>query len=213
MPLDRGDRHEVPNVGYILLGEVVTFVAKQPYQRYVLDHVLADGYHACRFIDSMAKYRCEANVSDRFPDPAAGDVAPSSDATAGWAARSWIWHLTNLDGSRGQSVLSEKTRNLMLEAPPMPLKPRPDGTYYGLGWDSIGWQDKAFMMFKDGSYQGMRTFMKRLPAGVCWALLYNASMDFDAVDNQISVSTVQDVRRLVEGIEKYPDIDLFKEYP
>jgi hypothetical protein len=38
-------------------------------------------------------------------------------------------------------------------------------------------------------------------------------MDFDAVDVQIAGNTVQEVRRLVEGIDKYPDIDLFKEYP
>ena len=38
-------------------------------------------------------------------------------------------------------------------------------------------------------------------------------MDFDPVDMQIAQGTVQEVRRLVEGIDKYPDIDLFKEYP
>jgi hypothetical protein len=28
----------------------------------------------------------------------------------------------------------------------------------------------------------MRTFMKRLPTGVNWVLLYNAGMDFDPLD-------------------------------
>ncbi|HKB36260.1 MAG TPA: hypothetical protein VKD72_07380, partial [Gemmataceae bacterium] len=120
--------------------------------------------------------------------------------------------LTNLDGSRGEPVLSEKTRQLMLEPPPRPLQPRENGTYFGLGWDSVLVKDRTFGYFKDGSYQGMRTFMKRLPTGVNWALLYNASMEFDPLDMQIAGSTVQEVRKLVESFEKYPDIDLFKEY-
>ena len=71
----------------------------------------------------------------------------------------------------------------------------------------------SFGYFKDGSYQGMRTFMKRLPSGVNWALLYNAGMEFDPQDRDIAAGTVQEVRKLVEGLGKYPDVDLFKEFP
>jgi hypothetical protein len=59
----------------------------------------------------------------------------------------------------------------------------------------------------------MRTFMKRLPTGVSWALLYNASMEFDPHDVQVAANTVQEVRQLVEGFDKHPDVDLFKEFP
>jgi hypothetical protein len=55
--------------------------------------------------------------------------------------------------------------------------------------------------------------MKRLPTGVCWVLLYNASMEFDPQDNRLAAHAVQEVHQVVEGIEKHPDIDLFKEYP
>jgi hypothetical protein len=120
--------------------------------------------------------------------------------------------LTNLDGSRGESVLGEKARKWMLEVPPAPIKPRPDGTHFGLGWDSVIGDGKTFGYFKDGSYQGMRTFMKRLPNGVSWVLLYNASMDFDPLDMQIAAGTVHEVRRLVEKHDKYPDLDLFAEF-
>jgi len=101
----------------------------------------------------------------------------------------------------------------MLDAPPKPLLPRQNGTYFGLGWDSVLVKGKAFGYFKDGSYQGMRAFMKRLPTGVNWALLYNASMEFDPQDRDTVGNTVQHVRQLVEGFKKYPDIDLFKDYP
>jgi hypothetical protein len=59
----------------------------------------------------------------------------------------------------------------------------------------------------------MRTFMKRLPNGVCWALVYNASMEFDPQDMRLAASTIREARELVERFEDYPDIDLFKEFP
>jgi hypothetical protein len=121
--------------------------------------------------------------------------------------------LTSLEGSRGKPVLGEKTRQLMIAPPPEPLRPRENGTYVGLGWDSVLMKEKAFGYYKDGSYQGMRTYMKRLPTGVNWVLLYNASMEFDPQEMQLVTATVRDVHQLVEGIEKHPDIDLFKEYP
>jgi hypothetical protein len=88
--------------------------------------------------------------------------------------------------------------------PPEPIKPRPDGTYYGLGWDSVIVQGKAVGYFKDGSSQGMRTFMKRLSNGVNWALLYNASMEFDPQDMQLTAGTVHEVRKLSEGTANIP---------
>jgi len=72
---------------------------------------------------------------------------------------------------------------------------------------------QQFLYFKDGSYQGIRTYMKRLGTGVNWALLYNASMEFDPQDTQIASRTVHEVHDLVEGLGKYPDIDLFKDFP
>jgi hypothetical protein len=74
-------------------------------------------------------------------------------------------------------------------------------------------KDTTISYYKEGSYQGMRTFMKRMPTGVNWALLYNASMEFDPQDRQMAASTVSEVRQLVEDLGKYPDIDLFKDYP
>src|SRR5262249_2159936 len=121
--------------------------------------------------------------------------------------------LTNLDGSRGEPVLNEKTRKFMLEPPPAPLRPRANGTWFGLGWDSAQVNNQGLSYIKEGSLPGMRTFMKRLPNGVNWALLYNAIMEFDPQDVQIAASTVREVQQMVERFEQYPDVDLFKEYP
>jgi hypothetical protein len=74
-------------------------------------------------------------------------------------------------------------------------------------------EGKAVTYFKNGSNPGMRTFLKRLPTGVNWALLYNASMEFDPVDMHLLASTVKEVHQLLKRLDKYPDIDQFKEYP
>ena len=219
LPLDfnPGSNAKYSNVGFIILGEIIARLSGQPYERYILENVLKPM--------GITKARLHPREGKYLPGEAARHLSgtvttlppmrlPMVDATGGWSGSvvDLARFLTNLDGSRGEPVLSEKTRQLMLEPPPRPLQPRENGTYFGLGWDSVLVKDRAFGYFKDGSYQGMRTFMKRLPAGVNWALLYNASMEFDPLDMQIAGSTVQEVRKLVESHEKYPDIDLFKEY-
>jgi hypothetical protein len=109
---------------------------------------------------------------------------PMVDAAGGWSGSvvDLARFLASLDGSLGEPVLCEMVRGWMMEVPTAPLKPRPDGTHFGLGWDSVIRDGRTFGYFKDGSYQGMRTFMKRLPTGVNWVLLYNAGMDFDPLD-------------------------------
>jgi N-acyl-D-amino-acid deacylase len=220
MPLDfnPGAGQKYSNVGYIILGEVVAAVAGQPYQRFVTEQVLRPmGITRVALHRTDGRYVAEQAVRHLTGSlvPLPPMLLPMVDATGGWTGSvvDMARFLTNLDGSRGPSVLNEQTRRLMIEPPPAPLKPNANGTFVGLGWDSVIVQGKSFGYFKDGCYQGMRTFMKRLPNGVCWCLLYNASMEFDPIDMELAGLAVQEVRRLVEDIEKYPDIDLFKEFP
>jgi CubicO group peptidase (beta-lactamase class C family) len=219
LPLDfaPGTQQKYSNVGYIILGEVVAATSGQTYQRYVTEQVLRPmGITRATLHRSDGRYLAGEAVRHLTGSLIAlpAMLLPMVDATGGWSASvvDMARFLTNLDGSRGTPVLNEKTRGLMIEPPPAPLKVLPNGNFVGLGWDSVNVQGKSYTVFKDGSYQGMRTFMKRLPTGVCWCLLYNASMDFDPVDMQIAGSTVQEVRRVVEGIDKYPNVDLFKEF-
>jgi hypothetical protein len=140
---------------------------------------------------------------------------PMVDAAGGWiaSAADMVRFLTNLDGCHGKPVLSAKTRELMREPPAAPLKPRDNGTWFGLGWDIVMEKGKTYGYYKEGSYQGMRTFMKRLPGGINWALLYNASMELDPVDKRMVATTAEEVQQLIDRFDKYPDIDLFDEWP
>jgi CubicO group peptidase (beta-lactamase class C family) len=205
------------NVGAIILGEIIAKISGQTYERFVTENVWkAMGVTKAVLQGFDGKYTAGEAVrhlaGTHIALPAA--MLPMVNASGGWSASAVdvVRLLTSLDGSRGEPVLGEKMRKAMVEAPPSPLKPREDGTWYGLGWDMAVVKDKEFGYLKDGSYQGMRTYMKRLPNGVNWALLFNASMDFDPNDVKIVAGAVHEVRKLVEGIDKHPDIDLFKEY-
>ena len=213
-----GTEAKYSNVGYVMLGEVIAKVSGQSYEKFVTDAVLKPmGITNARLNPHDDNY--PAKTAHRH---LAGSLItlppmrlPMIDAAGGWLASAVdiARFLTNLDASRGECVLSEKARQWMLEAPPAPIKPRENGTYYGLGWDSVFPEKKAVGYFKDGSYQGIRTYMKRMPTGVNWVLLLNASMDADATDTHIAAAAVQEVRKQIELIEKHPDVDLFKDFP
>jgi N-acyl-D-amino-acid deacylase len=220
MPLrfNPGTEAKYSNVGYVILGEVIAKVSGQPYATFVTENVLKPmgikqvGLHAFDgqyLVGEALRYLAGTYIV--LPPM----QFPMVDAAGGWSGSvvDLARFLTNLDGSRGKPVLSEKMRQLMLEPPPDPIKPRANGTWYGLGWDTVAVKDNTFGYFKDGSYQGMRTYVKRNPNGVNWALLFNASMEFDPQDLQYAANTVREVRQLVESLGKYPDIDLFKEFP
>jgi N-acyl-D-amino-acid deacylase len=212
-----GTAQKYSNVGYAILGEVVAKVSGQPYERFVTANVLKPmGITGAGLQGLGGKYT--AGEAHRHLAGTLIALPPLEiqmvNAAAGWSASvvDMARFLTNLDGSRGDPVLSDKTRKLMLEQPPEPLKPLKDGTWVGLGWDQVMVKDKTFGYLKDGNSQGMRSFMKRLATGVSWVLLFNANMEFDPHDVGLARHAVEEVRKLVEEMDKYPDIDLFKEY-
>jgi N-acyl-D-amino-acid deacylase len=213
-----GTEQKYSNVGYVVLGEIIAKVSGQSYERFITNNVLKPmGITGVGLHGLDGKYTVGEAVRHLAGTLIAlpAMLLPMVNAAAGWSGSvvDMARFLTNLDGSRGDPVLSDKTRRLMIEKPTDPLKPFADGTWVGLGWDRVFVKDKTFGYFKDGSYQGMRCFMKRLPTGVNWVLLYNASMEFDPQDMGLARHAVEEVHKLVEGIDKYPEIDLFKEYP
>jgi N-acyl-D-amino-acid deacylase len=218
LDFDPGTDSKYSNFGYIVLGEVIEKASGQPYEKYVRERVLAPmGVRNASLHPPGGRYfRDEARRYLAGTDT----LLPAwqqkySDAAGGWSASAvdLAYFLTALDGSRGKSALGEKTFRLMVEPPPPPLKPRPNGTHVGLGWDSVVLgEPKQFGYYKDGSWFGMRSFMKRNPNGVNWALLFNASMQPDVQDSRIVGDAVKEVREAVERLEKYPDLDLFGEF-
>jgi N-acyl-D-amino-acid deacylase len=218
LPLDfePGTDSKYSNFGYIVLGEVIERVAGMPYGKYVHEQVLAPAGMRRTSLHSLGGRYFE-NEARRYL--AGNDTElPSwqqqySDAAGGWTASAvdMIRLLTALDGSRGKPLLDEKTFRLMIEPSPT-LRPRADGTHVGLGWDKVVLTDKGYGYFKDGLWHGMRAFMIRGHNGVNAVLLFNVSMQPDVLDKRIVDDAVQQIRRKLEEIEKYPDFDLFGEF-
>jgi CubicO group peptidase (beta-lactamase class C family) len=217
LEFDPGARQSYSNVGYVIMGEVIARVSGKTYERYVIDQVLkpmgisAAGLHAFDgkyLAGEAARYLAGALVV--LP----AMLMPMVEAAGGWSASvvDMVRLLTNLDGSRGKPVINDKMRQAMLDKPPAPIKPRENGTWFGLGWDIVIMKDSSPGYFKEGAHQGMRTFMKRLPSGLNWALLCNASLEMDPYATQAARNAAEEIRKSVEDNEKYPDIDLFKEF-
>jgi N-acyl-D-amino-acid deacylase len=220
LDFDPGTDCQYSNFGYIALGEVIEKVSGQSYEKYVRDNVLVPlGLANVKLHTAGGKYfknearRYLAGQGEEHELPAWQQKY--SDAAGGWTASAidLAKFLTALDGSRGKPLLAEKTFRLMIEPPPAPLKPRADGTFIGLGWDTVFVNDKKeYTLCKDGSWFGMRSFMKRQPNGVTWVLLFNASMTPDQTDAKTLGDAVYRVRELLEKHEKLPDVDLFPDF-
>lgn len=219
LDFDPGTDTKYSNFGYIVLGEVIEKASGQSYEKYVRDHVLAPaGLTDVRLHPPGGKYfkgearRYLAGAGEDHELPAWQQKY--SDAAGGWTASAvdMARFLTALDGSRGKPLLNEKTFRLMVEPPPPPLKPAEDGTFVGLGWDAVSVSGKEFGLYKDGSWFGMRAFMKRKPNGVSWVLLFNASMNPDTTDTKTAGDAISTVREALEKQDALPDTDLFPEF-
>jgi N-acyl-D-amino-acid deacylase len=220
LPLDfaPGTRMEYSNVGYIILGQVVEKVSGQPYEQFVWENVLKPAGVRYAFLN-------RGGQRNYLPGEARSYLAgsnvllppmnlPMVKAAGGWRASAveLVRLLTALDGSRGKPLLKPATFAQMLAPPPPPLKPRANGTHNGLGWPAVLVKGQTFSYAHDGEFNGARAFMKRSPTGINWVLLFNVNMDPDQVDAQILARGVQEIRRRLDQIQRFPKVDYFEEF-
>ncbi|HEV3439779.1 MAG TPA: serine hydrolase domain-containing protein [Gemmata sp.] len=217
LDFDPGTDEKYSNFGYIVLGEVIEKASGTTYEKYVHEHVLKPAGIVRGSLHPLnGKYF--PNEARRYLAGTENEVPPwrqkYSDAAGGWTMSTidLVRFLTSLDGTRGKPLLKEKTFEAMLAPPSPPLMPRPDGTWYGLGWDIAVRRDAGFGFAKDGLWIGMRSFMKRSPNGVCWALVFNASMQMDADDNKTITDAIKGVLEKIETLDKLPKINLFEDF-
>jgi N-acyl-D-amino-acid deacylase len=216
LDFDPGTRAVYSNMGYIILGQVVEKVSGQSYEDYVRKNVLEPAGVRKAAARSSPKYlageaRCYLAGN---PTPLPHLDLPMIKAAGGWSASpvDVVRLMTALDGSRGKPLLQEKTRKLMLTPPPPPLQVGPKGIFPGLGFESVYVGRDGYAYFQDGSWYGMRTFMKRSPHGANWVIAFNASMQPDLIDRQVAATAVQELKAEVERIKDYPDVDYFADY-
>jgi N-acyl-D-amino-acid deacylase len=217
LDFEPGTDSKYSNFGYIVLGEVIEKTSGKSYESYVKDAVFKPaGVSRAALHPLNGQYfpgeskRYLAGHDDALPPW----QQKKSDAAGGWtlSAIDTVRVLTVLDGTRGQRLLAEKSFELMTDPPPAPLKPRPNGTYIGLGWDLVGRTDKYVAYQKDGSWFGVRSYAQRTPTGVNWMLVMNASMQPDAFDAKLLQEAIREVRESLENHKSFPTHDQFGEF-
>jgi N-acyl-D-amino-acid deacylase len=212
-----GARNEYSNVGFVVLGEVIKKYSGQPYEAFIKENVMKPvgitrmGLHKFdnKYLPQEARRHLPGATYSLPPVQ-----LPMIDSSGGWSGSTvdLVRFMTNLDGSRGKPILSEKSFKLMFGPPPPPIKPRDDGSYWGLGWDSAIMNDKVLGFSKEGNLPGMRSLMRRKVNGVCWSLLVNTTMEYDQHDNQAIAQSVNEVHKLIENLDKLPDVDYFGDF-
>ncbi len=217
LDFEPGTQNHYSNVGYIMLGAVVEKVSGQPYHEFIQKKILTPAGVDDAFLNDTDRSYFK-NESHRYLAGTFNELPPMNlpmvKAAGGWSASSidLVRFLTALDGTRGKPLINAGFYRLMLTPPPDPIKVRKDGTYNGLGWPSVKVTPEGIGYSHDGSFHGMRTFMRKSPKGVNWALVFNVSMQPDLLDDRIILDSIQEIRERVERFETYPDIDLFQEY-
>ena len=220
-PLDfePGTDNEYSNFGFILLGHLVSKLSGQPYEQYVRRTILEPlGMKATKLLDHGGQYfpgqaRRYLSGTEQLLPPL---NLPWADATAGWQSTvvDLARLMTALEGSRGKSVLTPASMAQMFALPMAPLKPRQDGSWWGLGWDMVQTFPKGTGFTKGGSWTGVRTNVKHTADNLCFIMLFNGSVEFDPVDKKIAKDMVQEVLDQVARLQEVPkSVDWFAEFP
>jgi N-acyl-D-amino-acid deacylase len=218
LDFDPGTQCQYSNFGYIVLGQIIERIAGRRYEEYVRKNTLQPmGIRRAVLPDPRGLYHRGEVV--RYFQGTYQVVPPASfpslaDAAGGWSlsAVDLARFLTALDGSRGNRFLSRDIFKQMLTPPPAPIKPQPDGTFYGLGWDLVRKKKVGTGYAKDGLLPGSRTFMGRLPNGLNWVVLFNSGETMTPQAVIAEFDPKKEIEERVHRTTKWPDVDLFKEY-
>jgi N-acyl-D-amino-acid deacylase len=220
VPLDfaPGTRAVYSNFGFILLGQIVARVSGQPYEEYVRIKVLKPmGIQAARMHDREGTYfKGEARrYNPGFLQAMPPYNLPWTDASGGWTASAvdLARMMTALDGSRtGKPFLPDELMNEMMAPPPPPVKSRPDGSHFGLGWDTVKKLPKGNGYQKGGAWPGVRSAVKHRVDGVDTVIVSNALAQLDQLDFQMANDAIREVHEVMNDIKEWPKVDLFEEY-
>ncbi len=179
VPLDftPGTKQVYSNLGYIILSEIVTRVSGEPYETYVREHVLAPAgvtegslHHDSGVLPGeVARY---LPTGTRFVPP----LRPQSEGAGDWvlAAPDMVRVVLALESGK---LLSRASYDAMFAPPRPPLEPRPNGTYFGYGWDIVRHAPDGVRYAKDGGLPGIRTWLEHRADGTVFALFFNGGSD------------------------------------
>jgi N-acyl-D-amino-acid deacylase len=220
-PLDYspGTETRYSNFGYLVLRLVVTQAAGEDHAQYVKEKILRPIGIRDMCIDPDHGYlakevrRYAAGGSRLIP----GGHGPV-EGEGGWLASTIdvVRFLNALDGNRGKRILSPRAVREMLSAPAAPVKPHPNGTHNGLGWDVVRPTPAGPLYHKNGGIPGIATFMEHLPQGVDWAVAFNGNgkdNEPQTENTQRRAPTWQAIKVAIEGMSRWPAADFSSRFP
>lgn len=183
-PLDYapGSESHYSNWQFAVLKLVVEHASGMPYAAYVRQQVLAPmGINDVIMERPPGQYaRNEAlryNSKNWQPYPGGHTKWPlRHGALGGWLASAidMAKFMTAMDGSRIQ-FLSPYTYHEMLAPPPPPAVPRPNGSWFGLGWDRVLPAGQGVEFTKNGGVDGVHTQIVHMPNGTDFIVFLNGS--------------------------------------
>jgi hypothetical protein len=145
-----------------------------------------------------------------------GGHLPITMASGGWLAApsDMVIFLTALDGTRGPAFLSERMSRAMTAMPAPPIKPRPNGSHPGLGWDQVWLTPEGATYQKNRGLLGVHAFLNHNADGTDWAFCCNGGSGDEAGGQRgVLPQAVKAIEEAMENITKWPAIDLFGQLP
>jgi len=217
LDFDPGTRQVYSNFGYVLLGRIIEEVTGMSYAEHVQRATLHPmGIRSMRINPVRGYLPDEARrYNPGEAEPLMPVRPPMANAAGGWLAScvDMARFMTAVDGSRRRPFLSDAMMSEMLAEPRPPLRPRENGTFFGLGWDVVRPTDHGTLYGKDGGLPGVASWIEHLPEGVDFVVLFNAhSAPHHEGPDVVQLARAQ-ITRAIRDVEEWPDGDLFDAFP
>ncbi len=216
LDFDPGTEARYSNYGYLVLGAVVARVTGEPYDHHVQNQVFGPmGIHR----SALGTWGVDYPPGQVHRYGPKGKELPPNRPLPGAAGGGWILStvdmvrfLTALDGSRGERFLSDAMTRAMLAPPPAPIKPRPNGTHFGLGWDIVQEMPRGVIYSKNGGLPGVRAVIGHMPGDVDWAVAFNGGNNVEDAPGEDADAQDQ-IQTAIRQTKAWPRVDLFSRYP
>lgn len=225
MPLnfDPGTKYAYSNYGYMLLGQIIETVSKQPYETYVQQNVLEPiGIIHTQLGRSLLENRLPGEVTYNS-DFTGTTVFDASGKDVPWPYGGWNlenmaahggWVSTVVDMARFEAsfyqpennpVLTKDSIKVMFKAPPGAAGDR----YYAMGWEIVRVGTSTMNTWHTGSLDGTLTIMVRRYDGVGWIAVFNEreSSSDPTGDSYWEIDGL--LHEAADAVNSWPDHDLF----
>jgi CubicO group peptidase (beta-lactamase class C family) len=164
------------NAGFNVLGAVIEKASGQSYVDFVRDNVFRPaGVTRFAALDAAAAIPGQAVRYDKHGRAVVNRIRLGGTPAGGWVL-SPADMVRVLAAYEAGKIVSLASRAAMLEPPVPPLRPRANGSAFGLGWDVVYRRradPSAVFYGKNGGINGSSTWIEHRPDGIDYAAFYN----------------------------------------